>query len=461
MKRTISFTVKSLFSNVGLRLLAGFAAIVCFAALAVLMFVNAPQNVQYSGPLTAGAVTSIMVVFVIAVFISIEIASPLHRLLETTNTLIRNTFGVRIKTKSRNEFARLEELLDASSKLWQQKHQAELDEAHQHLKKTFNRISQAVTSVLDLKELLTLILDIAKEEVGLEKVLLYLSDTETSQMELKLTLGLDGQRERFSSRTSKEIAAEVAQNRQLVVGNTKDIFPELNTNNENGYILAAPLLVKNQLLGVIISQPHNKLSHPDKEDTQLFLTLANQAAIAVYNSRLYNETQLQAITDGLTKVYNHRFFQERLADEIERASRFQHSLSLLMLDIDHFKQYNDTYGHLKGDEVLAEIANILRMVSRKTDIVARYGGEEFAILLPETTKEGARVTAEKILNTVDEHEFPGPDPNTFTQLTVSIGVATYPREATSTPDLIRKADNRLYEAKKKGRNRVCSGLTAR
>lgn len=169
-----------------------------------------------------------------------------------------------------------------------------------------------------------------------------------------------------------------------------------------------------------------------------------------------------ALRDGLTGLYNHRYFQERMAAEVARSRRHNHPVTLLFLDIDHFKTYNDSYGHPAGDEVLKMIATLLVQGSRmgdivarvrSTDVVARYGGEEFAIILPETSGEGAVGKAEHIRRSVADHKFPASGDAT-THVTVSIGVAAYPAEAVDAPTLIRRADKALYRAKQNGRNRV-------
>jgi diguanylate cyclase (GGDEF)-like protein len=158
-----------------------------------------------------------------------------------------------------------------------------------------------------------------------------------------------------------------------------------------------------------------------------------------------------AITDGLTELYNRRHFDEILSKEIKRYARKKYSsLTLMMADIDHFKRLNDKHGHLVGDEVLREVATLLREGVRATDMIARYGGEEFAIVLPDTPLDGAEHTAEKIRMKVAEKEFPGQ--NGPVHITISIGVTAF--TTGSAEDFVRAADSALYEAKRGGRNRV-------
>jgi len=161
-----------------------------------------------------------------------------------------------------------------------------------------------------------------------------------------------------------------------------------------------------------------------------------------------------ALLDGLTKIYNRRYFEEILRREGDRATRYPQKFSLLMIDIDDFKKYNDTYGHLAGDKVLKRIAHIIFYKTLTTDFAARFGGEEFALIVPQTDKKGASVIAARLLDLISNEDFILDD-STKTKVTVSIGVATFGDDATAKEGLIQAADKALYQAKKLGKNRVC------
>jgi two-component system cell cycle response regulator len=161
-----------------------------------------------------------------------------------------------------------------------------------------------------------------------------------------------------------------------------------------------------------------------------------------------------AVTDGLTGLYNYRYFKEFLSQELRRAERHNSNVSVAMIDIDYFKNYNDTYGHLAGDEVLRILARLMRDNIRSIDLAARYGGEEFALVLPETGKAAARFVAKKIKDFVEEYKFRNEETQPNGKLTVSMGVATYPGDGKTMEDLINRADQWLYQAKAGGRNRV-------
>jgi len=161
-----------------------------------------------------------------------------------------------------------------------------------------------------------------------------------------------------------------------------------------------------------------------------------------------------SITDGLTTLYNSRYFYSRVDEEMRRADRYGHPLSILIADVDDFKHYNDTHGHPTGDNALRDIASCLRNCMREQDLVARYGGEEFSIILPETGKEAAGQIAERIRNAIAAQPFPHQESQPGGNLTISLGVAAFPNDACDIKTLVGQADKALYRAKEKGKNRV-------
>ncbi len=214
-----------------------------------------------------------------------------------------------------------------------------------------------------------------------------------------------------------------------------------------------PLTAHKTVIGVLVVA--GPPSPAFRRDAPVILNLiSNELTMILDNARLYEGAKRMAITDGLTKIYNHRFFQELFEKEFKRAYRYNSTFSLIMLDIDFFKRLNDTYGHLYGDEILKEMANLVKGCLRTMDILARYGGEEFAILLPETDLEDAVFTADRIRMAVENHDFPQSKGKPV-KVTVSQGVTTYPSsDIEKRSDIVAKADAALYEAKEAGRNCV-------
>jgi len=196
-----------------------------------------------------------------------------------------------------------------------------------------------------------------------------------------------------------------------------------------------------------------------EEDRLVLQAVSSELVVAVENSELYKLTKRLAITDDLTGLYNYRFLQQRLDEEIERAKRYDKDLSLLMLDVDDFKRFNDTHGHIAGDRALADLGRVLRANVREVDVVCRYGGEEFSIVLPETDAAGAFVVAEKVREAIAHHPFLDADEQPGVQVTVSVGLATFPAHAKDKESLLKMADDALYQAKSSGKDRVRSPVT--
>jgi diguanylate cyclase (GGDEF)-like protein len=188
------------------------------------------------------------------------------------------------------------------------------------------------------------------------------------------------------------------------------------------------------------------------DELRIIINRAAEKQILKRAKEVYEEL---SITDGLTNIFNHRYLQEILPREIHRASRYSRSLCLIMIDIDDFKIYNDRNGHIAGDNLLRQLAQLLVKSIRKVDSVFRYGGEEFAILLPETGKESASLVARRLRAKVEQRSFQNADVLPKGRLTISLGVAAYPDDARSVKELVVKADQALYQAKHLGKNRVC------
>lgn len=217
-------------------------------------------------------------------------------------------------------------------------------------------------------------------------------------------------------------------------------------------LLIVPLILRDELIGEIVLMNRTGGEEFTDEDEDLLLTLGFHSSFALEKARMHQGAMKLATTDGLTGLNNHRTFQERLEVEIARAKRFNHRLSLLIIDIDYFKKFNDNFGHRVGDEVLRRVACLLAESTRNIDFAARYGGEEFVLILPETAIEGAVLTAERIREVIARRKMNvnGKD----LSVTVSIGVASFPEDADYREMLIERADNALYSAKKSGRNKV-------
>ena len=229
-----------------------------------------------------------------------------------------------------------------------------------------------------------------------------------------------------------------------------EILRVLNTN----YFVTVPLKTKDRVLGAILVDNVFNKKPITKSDVRVLTMFANHSGLAIENSRLYEETVYLSNTDWMTKLFNYGRFQQLLSFEMERAKMHSSSLSLTMIDVDNFKNFNDTHGHLKGDEALKNIAAILKSKSRKCDVVARYGGEEFAIIMPDTSKDNAKLFVERLRNEVERSYAEDAAIASDKRITISAGIATYPEDSVTKDGLISMADAALYQAKHSGKNRV-------
>ena len=225
----------------------------------------------------------------------------------------------------------------------------------------------------------------------------------------------------------------------------------LDANDANRVIISSPLVTEQSVLGLLVAIHRVEAGGYSPEDERLITALANHAAIAFENRALYQKLEKEAITDGLTGVYNYRFLISSLGTEIKRCQRFRHTFSFVMLDVDNLKEFNDRLGHLSGSEALRAIARIMKQETREIDLVSKYGGDEFAIILPKTDIDGAVVVTRRILRSVEGYAFDGDEKRL---LTCSAGVSCFPHDGASAREIIASADKALYHAKRTGKNSV-------
>ena len=226
---------------------------------------------------------------------------------------------------------------------------------------------------------------------------------------------------------------------------------------ESNELLLIPLKAKDRVNGIIVADNFITNDPITKDDIRMLTMLANQAGLAIENSQLFELTMERAHSDYLTNLWNHGYFQFLLQTELEKSKATKSPLTLIMIDIDDFKIYNDTLGHQAGDKILKTLAVLLRNQSRKMDLVCRYGGEEFTIILPHTDKKEAYLIAERIRTEIQKYPFLNEAIFPNKQLTVSLGVATFPENGLLPAELITTTDRSLYQAKNKGKNNTCCG----
>lgn len=318
-------------------------------------------------------------------------------------------------------------------------------------------ITSIIASSLDKKKVLKSILDQTKVLMECTGSSVLLVDAETNQLYFEVLSNEEDMEALSEIRLEKGegIAGKVWETGEslLIEDARKDerfsykVDQKLEIKTKS--LIAVPLIVNENVIGVMEAINKTDNSSFTDFDLEIFKTLSIQAAIAIDNANLYE----MAITDGMTKMFIHRYFKRRIKEEFIRTLRYNRDLALIMFDIDHFKKFNDTYGHQLGDEVLIKTANIIMSSCRAADIPARYGGEEFVIILPETDKIGGMDLAERIRKKIMETNITFQDE--LISITISAGVSSIKSNSPQSPEeLIEMSDKALYFSKENGRNRV-------
>ncbi|MDY7225232.1 sensor domain-containing diguanylate cyclase [Hyalangium rubrum] len=325
----------------------------------------------------------------------------------------------------------------------------------------FNEMAKALTSTLELREVLSLVMQKVSDLLQPRNWSLMLQDERTGKLYFEIAVG-EGAEALKSLQISPDegIAGAVFSTgkARLVedVGGDPTFAPRFDEASafRTSSILAVPLIARERVLGLIELVNGPKDPPFTLDDLTTLTTIADYAAIAIENARNFRRIQELTITDEHTGCFNARHLRAQLEHEVKRSQRFHHPLSLVFLDLDHFKSVNDTHGHLVGSALLKEVGELLMSSSRQLDLVFRYGGDEFALLLVETAPEGALITARRLRDAFRNKRFMQTQ-GLELRLTASLGVATYPDHAHSATDLIRAADFAMYAAKARGRDDVC------
>lgn len=325
-----------------------------------------------------------------------------------------------------------------------------------------NQVATAIASSLQIQDILDEIMRRGVALTGAKAACIAFYDEATGRFTNWVSRGLSEHFVRNLVFRPGGLADEAFTSGTCILSNdrpqTKHRLSELARKEGLRSFVCLALTSRDRRLGVIYFYRTDRDTFAPAE-IELLHTFASLAAQAIENARLFAQAQDQARTDTLTGLCNRREFERRLREEVERSRRYGRPLSLLLLDVDHFKVINDTHGHLVGDEVLRAAAGRIRQVLRPIDQAARYGGEEFAMILPETEGAGACALAERIRAAIAAQPFAtGGAPSV--DLTVSIGIATCPEHADRDQALLAAADQALYAAKQTGRNRVCTHRNA-
>jgi two-component system, cell cycle response regulator len=403
-------------------------------------------------PLIAVALIGLVLATLLAAALARLIAFPLQRLAEGARRVASGDFETRVPTGGSTETARVAESFNTMTGALQT-YIAELERSRDELRHNLERFGATLRATLDLGGMLEAVLETAMMALRAEAGAVFLLHPSGRQLSLRAVRGYappqDG-----SLPVGRGIAGHAARGERVLLPGEARVASSGPMEPATATAVAVPLERGLRVIGVIALYGRPVPEPFREEDAESLASFAAQASVAIENVLLHQETERLSITDGLTGVWNRRYLELTLRKEIDRAQRFDRPLSLLMIDIDHFKRVNDLCGHQRGDEVLVELTRrVLDSVRTQIDTLARYGGEEFVVVLPETPEEGARVVAEKIRGAVRDHSFAsdtGPDVST----TVSVGVASFPEDGKTAQELLHAADLAMYRAKQGGRDRV-------
>ncbi len=326
----------------------------------------------------------------------------------------------------------------------------------------FDEVSKTLTSTLELNDILTTIMKKSRSLIKADTWSILLLDEGTGELVFEKITGRKEDKSKMKKirlKMGEGIAGWVAQEGIPVVVPDVAIDKRFcsRVDKEAGSttksLMCVPIRSKGNILGVLEIVSKTAGAPFTKEDLDLLMRLVDRAALAIERATLYQKMAELSITDDLTKLFNTRYLNRTLDLEITRSNRHKSSLSLIFMDIDHFKLVNDNYGHLVGSKLLVEIGQLLIKGLRTIDIVARYGGDEFVIVLPQTTPASAVQIAERIRKVVAQNVFLKKDGYSL-RMTASFGVASYPESARSKEDLLRIADEAMYRVKYQTRNGV-------
>ena len=414
-----------------------------------------PARVQgtFPGFLWIVVVAGLVLAAALGLILARLIAEPLEQLAEGARSVAAGNLQTRVEAEGQ-DFGRIAEAFNVMTTNLQQ-YVGELEDSRDELRQSLERLGVTLQSTHDFEAMLGVILDTAAVTLRARAGALYLMQPGARELQTEVVVGYEPPAGAVLQLGEGLAGTVAASGRPVLMSETDgEVAPRPPVEPSAPTALGVPLLRGDRFMGVLALYGRSLPDPFEEADLDTLGSFAAQASVAIENVLLHQEAQRLSITDGLTGVWNRRYLALTLAKEIERAQRFERQLSLLMVDIDRFKDVNDAYGHLRGDEVLVELSR--RMLSRirgEIDTLARFGGEEFLIVLPETPREGARVVANKLRRAVRARPFVS-DGGPEVRVTVSIGVAVYPEDGSTVEELIQAADVAMYKAKRRGRDRV-------
>jgi len=410
-------------------------------------------------------VQSLLIIILVIAFVSLVpislylkrfITTPILKLHDGARIIGSGKLDHRLHIKTGDEIESLAEgfnLMATSLEDAQRKLDREILELY-----TLYNISKTLSTTFEMEKLLNQVVERVSQTLKLHSINVMLVDENSRELYIVTSMGINEKVKEVRYKVGEGVYGLVALTGQAEIINDLPRHPRFKPiqgfDDDASSLICAPFKGKDKVIGIINGYRLGEEKF-DEASFELLVTVATQVGMALENVRLFEETKVLSITDGMTSLYNYRYFMEHLNEEFERAKRYKRSLSVIMVDVDFFKKYNDANGHPKGDELLRKVAEIFKRTARISDTVARYGGEEFVVILPETCGEMAFGMAERLRKEVEANDFEGGKTQPGGRVTISLGVASYPEVTDSCEGIIKCADDALYRAKEEGRNRAC------
>jgi len=411
--------------SVGAYVLSSMATIVFAGVISALYLVGNFETLGQAGPLSIIIRITLIWFYALMVnYISEYFRRSETRLLKVFNTLNRRT--------------------------------SELEKIHAQLEMVYEN-SRILAGILDFNQIVDEILKIGERVLDYPALgIMLIGPSDNLIYRGRLTGGRKNTKLKAINFEKMELAYRVARVGEPVrvvdLSSRTDYEPLLNSARS---VMLVPMVTHGKTTGLLSAESPRKGAFED-QDEKFLSVLARSAAMALENSILHRKTEELTIIDDLTGVNNYRYFAEKIKEEKRRAVRYNQALSLIMIDIDWFKKFNDNYGHEVGNQVLVGLTAVIKKCIRDVDILCRYGGEEFIIILPQTVEREAYKIAQRIRDEVEQSEFGGGEGIPRLKVTVSVGVSSFPENRRPEEELINAVDQALYRAKGSGKNTVCT-----
>ena len=393
---------------------------------------------------------------IIAILLTFIVTKDLKNMTAVFKKVAEGDLSVRAPEKKDDEVGRIAKGFNMMADSLE-KTRTELDRKLLEVFALYN-IGKVMNTSFEIEHMLANLVEDISRSTKIDKIIIMLRDESKRELYVASSAGFDGNKVDGIRRGIGEgffgNVASMGKGRLVREVDVEESFPsEDKLSPDINSVISVPFFAGGEVLGLIcVFKESPSIFEPS--DMNPFIAMADHLTVAMENSRSFEETREKSIRDGLTGLYNRGFFEETLESELAKAVRYNRDLSIFMLDVDDFKHYNDTHGHPEGDVLLKTLTSLVQDNMRSIDYACRFGGEEFVVIMPETSKQGGSIIAERLVNIINKHSFPFRESQPLGFVSVSVGLASYPDDGKNKETIIKKMDEALYRAKREGKNRL-------